>query len=133
MKIPHFAGRKFPTPEAYKAASLALDAVEPSAVFWRVLGVTEFEAKGVGRRSLLFSGWHQSGLASLFQPIALAADVNRRRVMQQPVQNRCRDDRVPKDRTPVSVALVRSQNDAASFVTRADQLEEDRGSQIVQR
>ena len=27
------------------------------------------------------SGWHQSGLASLFQPIALAADVNRRRVI----------------------------------------------------
>jgi len=45
MKIPHFAGRKFPTPEAYKAASLASDAVEPSAVLWRVLGVTESEAK----------------------------------------------------------------------------------------
>jgi hypothetical protein len=45
MKIPHLAGRKFPTPEPYKAASLASDAVEPSAVFWRVLGVTESEAK----------------------------------------------------------------------------------------
>jgi hypothetical protein len=38
MKIPHFAGRKFPTPKPYKAASLASDAVEPSAVLWRVLG-----------------------------------------------------------------------------------------------
>jgi len=45
MKIPHFAGRKFPTLEPYKAASLASDAVEPSAVFWRVLGATESEAK----------------------------------------------------------------------------------------
>src|SRR5262245_25519372 len=45
MKIPHFAGRKFPTPEPYKAASFASDAVEPSAVFWRVLGGTESEAK----------------------------------------------------------------------------------------
>jgi hypothetical protein len=45
MKIPHFAGRKFPTPEPYKAASLASDAVEPSAVLWRVLGVSESEAK----------------------------------------------------------------------------------------
>jgi hypothetical protein len=34
MKTPHFAGRKFPTPE-----------VEPSAVFWRVLGATEADAK----------------------------------------------------------------------------------------
>jgi len=45
MKIPHFAGRKFPTPQPYKAASLASDAVEPSAVLWRVLGATESEAK----------------------------------------------------------------------------------------
>jgi len=45
MKIPHFAGRKFPTPQPYKPASLASDAVEPSAVFWRVLGATESEAK----------------------------------------------------------------------------------------
>jgi hypothetical protein len=45
MKIPHFAGRKFPTPEAYKAASLASDAVEPSAVLGRVWGLTVPEAK----------------------------------------------------------------------------------------
>ena len=57
MKIPHFAGRKFPTSEAYKAASLASDAVEPSAVFWRVLGVTESEAKELdGARSCSRAG-----------------------------------------------------------------------------
>jgi hypothetical protein len=43
MKVPHFAGRKFPTPEPYKTASLASDAVEPGAVFWRVLGATQSE------------------------------------------------------------------------------------------
>ena len=46
------------------------------------------------------------------------------------IQNRCRYDGVSKDRTPVPIALVRSQNDAASFVPRADQLKEDRGSAL---
>src|SRR2546425_6797046 len=45
LKIPRCAGRKFPTPEPHEWASLASDGVEPSAVFWRVLGVTESEAK----------------------------------------------------------------------------------------
>jgi hypothetical protein len=45
LKIPHFAGRKFLTPEVHEWASLASDAVEPSAAFWRVLGETEAEAK----------------------------------------------------------------------------------------
>ena len=34
-------------------------------------GRNGIRGQGVGRRSLLFSGWHQSGLPSLFQPIAL--------------------------------------------------------------
>ena len=45
LKIPHCTGRKFPTPNLHRRASLASDGVEPSAVFWRVLGVTESEAK----------------------------------------------------------------------------------------
>ena len=45
LKIPHCTGRKFPTPELHEWASLASDGVEPSAVFWRVLGVTDSEAK----------------------------------------------------------------------------------------
>ena len=36
---------KIPHPEAHEWASLASDAVEPSAVLWRVLGETEPEAK----------------------------------------------------------------------------------------
>jgi hypothetical protein len=35
MTIPHFAGRKFPTLEAYKAASLASDAVDAERRLWR--------------------------------------------------------------------------------------------------
>src|SRR5580704_14354576 len=45
LKIPHCTGRKFPTPELHEWASLASDGVEPSAAFWRVLGVTESAAK----------------------------------------------------------------------------------------
>ena len=45
LKIPRCTGRKFPTLEAHEWASLASDGVEPSAVFWRVLGATEPEAK----------------------------------------------------------------------------------------
>src|SRR5205807_9036579 len=48
LKIPHSSGRKFPTPEPQKGASLASDGAEPSAVFWRVLGEAESEAKEVG-------------------------------------------------------------------------------------
>jgi hypothetical protein len=36
---------KFPTPQPHKTTSLASDAAEPSAVFWRVLGATESETK----------------------------------------------------------------------------------------
>src|SRR5882762_10290582 len=45
LKIPHCTGRKFPTPNLHRRASWASDGVEPSAVFWRVLGVTESEAQ----------------------------------------------------------------------------------------
>ena len=45
LKIPHCTGRKFPTPNLHRWTSLASDGVEPSAVFWRVLGGTESEAK----------------------------------------------------------------------------------------
>src|SRR5216683_197343 len=45
LKIPRCTGRKFPTPALHEWASLAADGVEPSAAFWRVLGVTESEAK----------------------------------------------------------------------------------------
>jgi len=38
MKIPHFAGRKFPTPEVHVWASLASDAVEPSAALMCLIG-----------------------------------------------------------------------------------------------
>ena len=52
--------------------------------------------------------------------------------MQQAVEDRGRDDRVAEDRAPFAVALVGRQDDAAPFVTRADQLKEDRRAEIIQ-
>ena len=45
LKFPQSSGRKFPHPQVHEYGSLASDGVEPSAVFWRVLGGTESEAK----------------------------------------------------------------------------------------
>jgi len=41
---------------------MAADGVEPSAVFWRDLGRTEFGGQGGGRSSLLCSWRHQQRL-----------------------------------------------------------------------
>src|SRR5438128_9626880 len=54
-------------------------------------------------------------------------------MMQQAIEDRRRDNRVTEDRTPFTVALVGSQNDAASFVAGADQLKEDRRAELIER
>ena len=58
---------------------------------------------------------------------------DRRGMVQQAIQNRGRDDRVAEDRAPFAVTLVGCQDDAAPFVTCADQLEEDRRAEFIQR
>src|ERR1700722_13785468 len=88
--------------------------------------------RGGGRGPLLFPWRYQSRFAAVFQPITLPTDVDGCRVVQQPVQDCSCDDRVSENRTPIPVALVRRQNDAASFIPCAHQLEEDRGPQIIQ-
>src|SRR5215467_8904818 len=87
---------------------------------------------GGSRGLLLFPRWYQSGLAAVFQSIALSPDVDGRRVMQQAIQNGGRDDRVSENRSPISVALIGGEDDAAPFVPCTHQLEENRGSQIIQ-
>ena len=58
--------------------------------------------QGVGSRwALLFPRRYQSSPTAVFQPITLPTDVDGRQVMQQPVQNGGRDDRVSENRTPV--------------------------------
>ena len=75
---------------------------------------------------------NQAGFAALLEPVTLAANVQRGGMMQQPIQDRRRDNRIAEDGTPFAVALVGSQNDAAPFVASADQLKEDRRTDLVQ-
>src|SRR5580698_329787 len=82
---------------------------------------------------LRFRQRNQTGFAAFLQPIALAANVDRGRMMQQAVQYGRRDDRVTENRTPFAITFVGSKNNAASFIAGADELEEDRRAQIVQR
>ena len=49
-------------------------------------------------------------LALAFEPVALALDVDRRRVVQQPVQDRSCQHRIAEDVAPVHEALVGSQD-----------------------
>src|SRR5205823_11475396 len=58
-----------------------------------------------GLRPFLSSRWHHAGLAAILQAVALTANVDGRRVMQQPVQDRRGNDRVAENRSPVAVAL----------------------------
>src|SRR6185312_14386564 len=82
---------------------------------------------------LLFRQRNQTGFAPFLEPVAFAPNVDCRRMMQQTVKDGRGDDRIAEDRTPFAVALVGSENDAASFVAGADELKEDRGAEFVQR
>jgi hypothetical protein len=53
--------------------------------------------------------------------------------VQQPIEDGCCDDRVAEDRSSLGVAFVQCEDDRASFVTCADELEEDGAAEIVQR
>src|SRR5256886_14040959 len=102
---------------------------------WARFGRTGVRGQGTSRglRPFLSSRWHQAGLAAILQPETLAANVDGRRVMEQPVQNRCVDDRIAVDGSPVPVAFVGGKDNAPAFAPRAHQLEENRRSPIVQR
>ena len=82
---------------------------------------------------LLLGQRNQAGFASFLEPVALSADVDGGGVVQQSVEDGCCDDRVAEDRSPLAVALVRSEYDGASFIACADKLEEDSCAEIVQR
>src|SRR5436305_14260053 len=53
--------------------------------------------------------------------------------MQQAIEDCGRDYRVAENRTPFAVDLVRSQDDAAPFVSCADQSEEDCRAEFIER
>ena len=57
-----------------------------------------------GRRRFLQS--HQSCFEFLFQPIGMASDIDGDRMMEHPIQNRGRQDQVPKHLAPGPEALI---------------------------
>jgi 8-oxo-dGTP pyrophosphatase MutT (NUDIX family) len=52
-------------------------------------------------------------------------------MMEQAVQDRRRNDRVPKDLCPLAKALVEGENDGASLLAARDELEEEVGAVLV--
>ena len=54
-------------------------------------------------------------------------------MVQQLVKDGGCDDPVAEGGAPLSIALVRGQDDAAAILTCTDQLEENGGAEIVQR
>src|ERR1700744_2748656 len=87
-------------------------------------------SRGIGL--LLFGQRNQAGFAAFLQSVTFPANVDRSRTVQQAIEDCGGDDRVAEDRTPLAVAFVGRENDAAPFVAGADELEENRRSQIVQ-
>src|ERR1700760_1247788 len=72
------------------------------------------------RRGLL-----QQSAAPLFaQPVAVAADGQHMTVVQQPVEDRARDHRIAKYRTPLAHSQVGGYQHGPALVSAADQLKE---------
>jgi len=105
-------------------------ASENSSTFLSPALIVRGASQRGGDRLLIFGTSQQTGAPAVLQPVALAADVDRRRVVRQAIQDRRGDDRVAEDRAPLAITLVRGQDDAAPLIARADQLKEDRRAQI---
>src|ERR1700753_2736046 len=122
LKIPQIAGVKIP-PSAGLGNSLR-DAGRSRAQrrFAARFGRSGGRGDGGGVRptGLLLPSPDESGSPPFLQAIAFSANVDRRRMVQQPVQDRRSNDRVPEDAAPFPIALVTGQDDAASFVARTD-------------
>jgi hypothetical protein len=61
-------------------------------------------------------GFHQPRLELLAEPVALPLNVNGGGVMEQPIQNRRRDDRIAKHLALGPEALIARQDDCPSFI-----------------
>ncbi len=77
--------------------------------------------------SVFTLGWRSAqdaGATLLFQAIALTLDVERRRVVQQPVEDRRRQHLVVKYLAPIHEALIAGHYQACSFVATDHQPKE---------
>src|SRR5436190_12480266 len=78
-------------------------------------------------------GADEAGFELLFEPIGIAPDVDGDRVMQDPVEDRGRNDAVAEDLAPAAEALVARENHRAPLVAAADELEEQVGAGAIER
>ncbi len=84
-------------------------------------------------RHLLFLGRHGLGLCQdprlvlFFEPITVAFDIQRRRVMQQPIQDGRGQDMVVEDLAPIQETLVAGDDQAGPLVAPHHQAEEQAG------
>lgn len=74
-----------------------------------------------------------SRLALLAQAVALPADVDCRREVQQAIQNGRGQHLVREDVAPLAIGLVAGQDDAVPLVAATDQLEQELGRLAVER
>src|SRR5213593_5241066 len=78
-------------------------------------------------------GFEEPGLQLLAQPVALAPDVDRDRVVEEAVEDRGGDHRVPEHVAPRAETLIARQDDGAALVAAGDELEEEIGAVAVDR
>ena len=72
-------------------------------------------------------GTDEAGLELVLEPVGVATDVDRDRVVQHAVEDRGGDHAVAEDVAPSAEALVAGQDHRAAFVAAADELEEQVG------
>src|SRR2546428_6515152 len=84
---------------------------------------------GIGER---FAAGQKTGLAFLLEAVALALDVDDRRVMQEAVEDGGGDDPVAEHLAPDGEGLVRGDEDGALLVAAGDELEEQGGGPTVE-
>ena len=78
-------------------------------------------------------GPNQSGLELVLEPVGVAADVDGDGVMQYAIEDRGGDHAVTEYLAPAAEALVGGQDQRASLVAPADELEEQVGTGLVDR
>ena len=71
-------------------------------------------------------------LALFAQAITLAADINRRGVMQQPVEHGGGQDRIGNNVAPFSIRFVTGQQNAPPLIATTDQPKQELGRPLIE-
>src|SRR5437899_12641929 len=70
----------------------------------------------------------EAGVELVLQPVGIAADVDRDRMVEDPVEDGRGDDPVAEDVAPAPEALVAGEDHRAPLVAPADELKEEIGA-----